>query len=146
MKHTLRCHGFGDPGPAAWSIPATGTRRAGSRGQNRASPRGLRPESPLALSLGLPIQRVLAAPRFALATILTHNARAFHRVTGSTGRCGPVAGARTAQAVTWRRNRPPVPQFLARSASAVTLFALMQATAKTRWNEVIACRAAAGAR
>src|SRR6185503_894812 len=40
--------------------------------------KGLRPQSPLALSQGLPIQRVLAAPRFALSTILSHNARAFN--------------------------------------------------------------------
>ena len=40
----------------------------------------------IALSLGLPIQGVLAAPRFALWTILTRNARAFDRVTGSRGR------------------------------------------------------------
>jgi len=32
--------------------------------------KGLRPESPLALSLGLPIREVLAAPRFAPLTIL----------------------------------------------------------------------------
>jgi hypothetical protein len=35
------------------------------------------------LSLGLPIQRVLVSPRFALATILARTARAFHYVTGS---------------------------------------------------------------
>ena len=46
--------------------------------------KGLRPQSPLALSLGLPIQRVLASPRFALSTILARNARAFHYVRGST--------------------------------------------------------------
>jgi hypothetical protein len=51
--------------------------------QNRASPRGLRPESSLALSLGLPIRGVLAAPRFALSPILARNARAFDRVSGS---------------------------------------------------------------
>jgi hypothetical protein len=36
-----------------------------------------------ALSRGLPIQRVLAAPRFALSTILARTARAFHYVRGS---------------------------------------------------------------
>jgi len=41
------------------------------------------PPSTGPLSLGLPIRRVLAAPRFALSTILSRNALAFHRVTGS---------------------------------------------------------------
>jgi hypothetical protein len=52
-------------------------------GQIAPALKGLRPESPLALSLGLPIQRVLAAPRFALSTILARNARAFHYVRRS---------------------------------------------------------------
>jgi hypothetical protein len=37
-----------------------------------------------ALSRGLPIQQVLAAPRFALSTILARNARAFHYVRRSS--------------------------------------------------------------
>ena len=45
--------------------------------------KGLRPKSPLALSLGLPIWGILAAPRFALSTILARTARAFHHVRGS---------------------------------------------------------------
>jgi len=89
MKHTLRCHGIGDAGQAARSGPATGSPNQVAAGQNRASPRGLRPESPLALSRGLPIQRVLAAPRFALSTILTRNARAFHYVRRSKARPCP---------------------------------------------------------
>jgi len=84
MKHTLRCHEFG------WAR----TLRAGAawfKGKPVSTPRaiiapalkGLRPQSPLALSLGLPIQEVLAAPRFALSTTVAHNARAFHCVRGS---------------------------------------------------------------
>src|SRR6478735_5054520 len=45
--------------------------------------KGLRPKSPLALSLGSPIRRVSASPRFALSTICSHNARAFHYVRDS---------------------------------------------------------------
>ena len=45
--------------------------------------KGLRPKSPLALALGLPIWEILAAPRFALSTILARTARAFHYVRGS---------------------------------------------------------------
>jgi len=72
-------------------------RRKSSRGQPRVQeapsvkPRaktapahnGLRPESPLALSLGLPIFQILAAPRFAPLPILARTARAFHHVAGS---------------------------------------------------------------
>ncbi len=54
-----------------------------SRAKTVPAHRGLRPESPLALSRGLPIQRVLAAPRFALSTILARTARAFHHVRRS---------------------------------------------------------------
>ena len=39
-------------------------------GQNSRQPEGLQPESALALSLGLPILGILAAPRFALSPIL----------------------------------------------------------------------------
>jgi len=38
MKHTLRCHGFGDAGQAARSGPAMGMRRAGSRGPKPRQP------------------------------------------------------------------------------------------------------------
>jgi len=41
------------------------------------------PPSTGPLSRGLPIRAVLAAPRFAPSPILTRNALAFHRVTGS---------------------------------------------------------------
>jgi len=41
MKHTLRCHGFGDAGPAARSGPATGMRLAGSRGPKPCQPKGV---------------------------------------------------------------------------------------------------------
>ena len=46
----------------------------------------LEPAPPSAgpLSLGLPIWLILAAPRFALSTILARNARAFHYVRDST--------------------------------------------------------------
>jgi len=72
MKHTLRCHGFGE---------RAASRSVGRR--NRCTPltkhdaktapalKGLRPEPPLALSLGSPIREVLPSPRFALSTILT---------------------------------------------------------------------------
>ena len=134
MKHTLRCHGFGDAGQAARSGLAMGMHRVGGCGPKPRQPtrgcgqnrqragtwsrgpgfRGCdrvgacedrvirRSHVPLrgriqarnawnllrpardALSLGLPIQRVLAAPRFALSTILARNARAFHYVRDST--------------------------------------------------------------
>jgi hypothetical protein len=84
MKHTLRCHGFGGARNVAPPVPRNPKNAdRDAAGQNRASPKGLRPESALALSLGLPIQRVLAAPRFAPLPILARNARAFHYVTGS---------------------------------------------------------------
>jgi len=60
----------------ARSCPAPGSHPS----TNRLEPA---PPSAGPLSLGLPIQRVLPSPRFALSTILTHNARAFHCVTGS---------------------------------------------------------------
>ena len=41
MKHTLRCHGFGDARQAARSGPATGSAEQATAGQNRASPRGV---------------------------------------------------------------------------------------------------------
>jgi len=40
MKHTLRCHGFGDAGQAARSGVATGMHRAGSRGPKPCQPTG----------------------------------------------------------------------------------------------------------
>jgi hypothetical protein len=84
MKHTLRCHDFG--GSCNQSIlvgkqaifPVTVT-----TAKIVPAHKGLRPKSPLALSLGLPIQRVLVSPRFALSTILARTARAFHCVAGS---------------------------------------------------------------
>ena len=60
----------------ARSCPAPGSHPS----TNRLEPA---PPSAGPLSLGLPIQRVLAAPRFALSPILSRNALAFHRVTGS---------------------------------------------------------------
>ena len=53
------------------------------RAKTAPAHKGLRPESALALSLGLPIFQILAAPRFAPLPILARTARAFHRVTGS---------------------------------------------------------------
>ena len=53
------------------------------RAKTAPAHKGLRPESPLALSLGLPIFQILAAPRFAPLPILARTARAFHYVTGS---------------------------------------------------------------
>jgi hypothetical protein len=38
MKHTLRCHGFGNAGPAALPDLALGMRRAGSRGPKPCQP------------------------------------------------------------------------------------------------------------
>ena len=38
MKHTLRCHGFGDAGPAARLDSAMGTRRTGRRGPKPRQP------------------------------------------------------------------------------------------------------------
>jgi hypothetical protein len=93
MKHTLRYHDFGGSfnkinqlvEPAIIPVIVTEAKIAPAH-------KGLRPQSPLALSLGLPIQRVLAASRFALSTILARNARAFHYVTGSKEYSGPRPG------------------------------------------------------
>jgi hypothetical protein len=53
MKHTLRCHGFGDVEHAAGSGAATGMHRAGNRGPKPCQPtRGLRPESSARRSVG----------------------------------------------------------------------------------------------
>jgi hypothetical protein len=92
MKHTLRCHGFGDAGEMARAHPRNRYALVTTpRAKTAPAHEGLRPQLPLALSLGLPIQRVWAAPRFALSTILARTARAFHYVTGS--RRAPVLPA-----------------------------------------------------
>jgi hypothetical protein len=41
MKHTLRCHGFGDAGKVAGVSPAASTLRGEAASQNRASPQGV---------------------------------------------------------------------------------------------------------
>jgi hypothetical protein len=84
MKHTLRCHDFGGSCNQSTLVgklaifPMTV-----HEAKIAPAHKGLRPKSPLALSLGLPIQRVLVSPRFALSTILARTARAFHHVIGS---------------------------------------------------------------
>ena len=84
MKHTLRCHGFGDAGKVT-RIGPRAREALGVKPRAKTAPalKGLRPESALALSLGLPICQILAAPRFAPLPILTRNARAFHYVRDS---------------------------------------------------------------
>ena len=91
MKHTLRCHGFGSALNVAWPAPRNPEALSVKpRAKTAPALKGLRPESALALSLGLPICQILAAPRFAPLPILARNARAFHYVRGSKGDTGGV--------------------------------------------------------
>jgi hypothetical protein len=84
MKHTLRYHEFGESHDQhAVLLEQIITFMTEPEAKIAPALRGLRPESPLALSLGLPIFQILAAPRFAPLPILARTARAFHCVTGS---------------------------------------------------------------
>ena len=84
MKHTLRCHDFGERHAGRSAGVRIGGESVGApRAKIAPAHKGLRPKSPLALSLGLPIWGISAAPRFALSTILARTARAFHYVRGS---------------------------------------------------------------
>ena len=69
MKHTLRCHGFGDVGQVALSDLALGMLGAHSRGPKPCQPKG--------------VAARITASFVALSTILAHNARAFHHVRRS---------------------------------------------------------------
>jgi len=83
MKHTLRCHGFGEAND--WLVSAFN--RYGFKheaaGQNHASPQGVAAIIAASFVARLANIDILAAPRFALSTILSRNARAFHHATGS---------------------------------------------------------------
>jgi hypothetical protein len=70
MKHTLRCHDFGGSYNQSFLVSEQAIFPM-TMPEAKIAPahKGLRPKSPLALSLGLPIQRVLVSPRFALSTI-----------------------------------------------------------------------------
>jgi len=56
MKHTLRCHGFGDAGQAARAGPATGMNRAGSRDTRKRMDAG--PAQPTAVLTELGLARL----------------------------------------------------------------------------------------
>ena len=118
MKHTLRCHGFGELGQVVRFGPATCMRRSPiTVPKPRPALKGLRPESPLALSLGSPIREVLVSPRFAPSTILPRNARAFHHVTGSTVRYSSFS--RHASAAHHKTKTPPKRGFYVYDATSV---------------------------
>jgi hypothetical protein len=84
VKHALRCHGFGDMNES--SVSTFIQREAPIReakDQNRASPQGVAVTIAASFVARLANIDILAAPRFALSTILIHNAHAFHHATGS---------------------------------------------------------------
>jgi hypothetical protein len=82
MKHTLRCHDFG------WKAAVTRLLDFQQRGslsarQNRASPQRVAARIAASFVARLANIDILAAPRFALSTILARNARALHHLRGS---------------------------------------------------------------
>jgi hypothetical protein len=84
MKHTLRCHGFGEEGVRTeGGVRAEQAVTNKAARQNRASPQGVAAKIAASFVARLANIDILAAPRFALSTIFSRNAHAFHCVRDS---------------------------------------------------------------